>query len=104
MARKKFVDLCTNAILMERKLDLFESSPYSAWAVQTDGLRPTTSRSNVSRRSKQHAPDNGPEEKIDDDELAEWIADAGPWADSSHHQAPMIGSTQIIRLSEIGRK
>ncbi|MGA7269782.1 MAG: hypothetical protein WB239_01800, partial [Acidimicrobiia bacterium] len=58
----------------------------------------------VSRRSKQHAPDNGPEEKIDDDELAEWIADAGPWADSSHHQAPMIGSTQIIRLSEIGRK
>src|ERR671937_3080205 len=28
--RKKFVYLCTNAILMERKLDLFEPSPYFA--------------------------------------------------------------------------
>ena len=37
--RKKFVYLCTNAILMERKLDLFEPSPYFAWAVHIDGLR-----------------------------------------------------------------
>src|SRR5216110_1283449 len=28
MRRKKFVYLCTNALLMERKLDLFEPSPY----------------------------------------------------------------------------
>jgi hopanoid biosynthesis associated radical SAM protein HpnH len=28
--RRKFVYLCTNAILMERKLDLFEPSPYFA--------------------------------------------------------------------------
>jgi hopanoid biosynthesis associated radical SAM protein HpnH len=37
--RKKFVYLCTNAILLERKLDLFEPSPYFAWAVHVDGLR-----------------------------------------------------------------
>src|SRR5436305_5936681 len=39
VARKKFVYLCTNAILMERKLDRFEPSPYFAWAVHLDGLR-----------------------------------------------------------------
>jgi hopanoid biosynthesis associated radical SAM protein HpnH len=37
--RKKFVYVCTNAILMERKLDLFDPSPYFAWAVHLDGLR-----------------------------------------------------------------
>jgi hopanoid biosynthesis associated radical SAM protein HpnH len=37
--RKKFVYLCTNAIMMERKLDLFEPSPYFAWSVHIDGLR-----------------------------------------------------------------
>jgi hopanoid biosynthesis associated radical SAM protein HpnH len=37
--RRKFVYLCTNAILMERKLDLFKPSPYFAWAVHIDGLR-----------------------------------------------------------------
>jgi hopanoid biosynthesis associated radical SAM protein HpnH len=37
--RKKFVYLCTNALLMERKLDKFEPSPYFAWAVHMDGLR-----------------------------------------------------------------
>jgi hopanoid biosynthesis associated radical SAM protein HpnH len=39
VARKKFVYLCTNAILMERKLDRFKPSPYFAWAVHIDGLR-----------------------------------------------------------------
>jgi hopanoid biosynthesis associated radical SAM protein HpnH len=39
MRRRKFVYLCTNAILMKRKLDLFEPSPYFAWAVHIDGLR-----------------------------------------------------------------
>jgi hopanoid biosynthesis associated radical SAM protein HpnH len=38
-ARKKFVYLCTNAILMERKLDRFKPSPYFSWAVHLDGLR-----------------------------------------------------------------
>jgi hopanoid biosynthesis associated radical SAM protein HpnH len=37
--RRKFVYLCTNAILMEKKLDLFKPSPYFAWAVHIDGLR-----------------------------------------------------------------
>jgi hopanoid biosynthesis associated radical SAM protein HpnH len=38
-ARRKFVYLCTNALLMERKLDLFTPSPYFSWAVHIDGLR-----------------------------------------------------------------
>src|ERR1700704_2459762 len=28
VARRKFVSLCTNALLLEKKLDLFEPSPY----------------------------------------------------------------------------
>ena len=35
--RKKFVYLCTNGILMKKKLDLFEPSPYFAWVVHLDG-------------------------------------------------------------------
>ncbi len=37
--RKKYIYLCTNAILMERKLDLFTPSPYFSWSVHVDGLR-----------------------------------------------------------------
>lgn len=37
--RKRFVYLCTNAILLERKLADFEPSPYFAWAIHMDGLR-----------------------------------------------------------------
>src|SRR5438094_3985220 len=37
--RKKFVYLCTNALLMQKKLRLFEPSSYFAWAVHIDGLR-----------------------------------------------------------------
>ena len=37
--RKKYVFLCTNAILMKKKLELFEPSRYFAWAVHVDGLR-----------------------------------------------------------------
>jgi len=37
--RRKFVYLCTNALLMTKKLSLFEPSPYFAWAVHIDGLR-----------------------------------------------------------------
>jgi hopanoid biosynthesis associated radical SAM protein HpnH len=37
--RKKFVYLCTNAILMKKKLDDFSPSPSFAWAVHLDGLR-----------------------------------------------------------------
>jgi hopanoid biosynthesis associated radical SAM protein HpnH len=38
-ARKRFVYLCTNGVLMRRKLDRFEPSPYFSWAVHIDGLR-----------------------------------------------------------------
>src|SRR5262245_7986421 len=37
--RKKFVYLCTNALLMQKKLDKFKPSPYFSWAVHMDGLR-----------------------------------------------------------------
>ncbi|HEX7095322.1 MAG TPA: adenosyl-hopene transferase HpnH [Acidimicrobiales bacterium] len=37
--RKRFVYLCTNGILMRRKLDKFKPSPYFSWAVHIDGLR-----------------------------------------------------------------
>jgi len=37
--RKRFVYLCTNALLLEKKLDNFKPSPYFAWAVHIDGLR-----------------------------------------------------------------
>src|SRR5438067_5173917 len=37
--RKKFVYLCTNALLMHKKMQLFKPSPYFAWAVHIDGLR-----------------------------------------------------------------
>lgn len=39
VARKRFVYLCTNALLMERKLDQFTPSPYFSWSVHIDGLR-----------------------------------------------------------------
>src|SRR5438045_8581128 len=37
--RKKFVYLCTNGILMKKKMDLFEPSPYFTWVVHLDGMR-----------------------------------------------------------------
>ena len=37
--RKKFVFLCTNALLMEKKMDNFRPSPYFAWVVHLDGMR-----------------------------------------------------------------
>jgi hopanoid biosynthesis associated radical SAM protein HpnH len=40
VARKKYVYLCTNALLLEKKLDLFEPSPYLTFSVHLDGLEP----------------------------------------------------------------
>jgi len=37
--RKKFVYLCTNALLLEKKLSLFEPSPYLTFSVHLDGLK-----------------------------------------------------------------
>ncbi|MEK9671291.1 MAG: adenosyl-hopene transferase HpnH [Rhodospirillaceae bacterium] len=38
IARKKFVYLCTNALLLEKKLDLFKPTPYLTFSVHLDGL------------------------------------------------------------------
>ena len=45
IARKKFVYLCTNALLLEKKLDQFEPNPYFAWTVHLDGDREEHDRS-----------------------------------------------------------
>ena len=38
VGRKKFVYLCTNALLLEKKLDQFSPSPYLTFSVHLDGL------------------------------------------------------------------
>ena len=37
--RKKFVYLCTNAVLMEKKLSDYKPSPYFTWSVHLDGMK-----------------------------------------------------------------
>ena len=37
IARRKFVYLCTNALLLKKKLSLFRPSPYFVWSVHLDG-------------------------------------------------------------------
>jgi hopanoid biosynthesis associated radical SAM protein HpnH len=37
--RKRFVYLCTNAILLKRKIDQFTPSPYFSFVIHVDGLR-----------------------------------------------------------------
>ena len=39
IARKKYIYLCTNALLLEKKLHLFKPSPYLTFSVHLDGLR-----------------------------------------------------------------
>jgi hopanoid biosynthesis associated radical SAM protein HpnH len=39
IARKKFLSLCTNALLLEKKLHLFKPSPYLTITVHLDGLK-----------------------------------------------------------------
>jgi hopanoid biosynthesis associated radical SAM protein HpnH len=39
VARKKYVSLCTNALLLEKKLHLFEPSPYLFFSVHLDGIK-----------------------------------------------------------------
>jgi hopanoid biosynthesis associated radical SAM protein HpnH len=43
--RKFYVSLCTNALLLEKKLDLFEPSPYLFFSVHLDGLKEHHDRS-----------------------------------------------------------
>jgi hopanoid biosynthesis associated radical SAM protein HpnH len=39
VARRRFVYLCSNALLMKKRLALFEPSPYFVWSVHLDGDR-----------------------------------------------------------------
>ena len=39
LARKKFVYLCTNALLLEKKMDLFKPNKFFSWDVHLDGDR-----------------------------------------------------------------
>ena len=45
IARKKYVYLCTNALLLEKKLDQFTPNPFFAWTVHLDGDREDHDRS-----------------------------------------------------------
>ncbi len=37
--RRRFVYLCTNTLLLRKKIDLFRPSAYFAWSIHLDGLR-----------------------------------------------------------------
>ena len=37
IARKKYVYLCTNALLLDKKMDQYKPSPYFVWSVHLDG-------------------------------------------------------------------
>jgi len=39
VARKKYIYLCTNALLLKRKIDLFKPSKYLSFSVHMDGLK-----------------------------------------------------------------
>src|SRR3954468_13419707 len=39
VARRKFVYLCTNALLLQKRMALFKPSPYFVWSVHLDGDR-----------------------------------------------------------------
>jgi hopanoid biosynthesis associated radical SAM protein HpnH len=45
LSRRKFVYLCTNALLMEKKLDQYQPSPYFVWSVHLDGDKEMHDRS-----------------------------------------------------------
>ena len=45
VARKRYVYLCTNALLLEKKLHLFEPSPFFSLSVHLDGTRAVHDRS-----------------------------------------------------------
>ena len=45
VARRKFVYLCTNGLLVRKRLQLFRPSPYFVWSIHLDGDRDTHDRS-----------------------------------------------------------
>ena len=57
VARKKFVYLCTNAILLAKRLDEFTPSPFLTFSVHLDGLEGAARRIRVSRRGVREGGD-----------------------------------------------
>ena len=51
ISRKVYVYLCTNAVLLSRRLDRFSPSHYFSWVVHLDGLRDGTTRQSTGRAS-----------------------------------------------------
>ena len=45
IARKKFAIVCTNALLLEKKIDQYKPSPYFTWSIHLDGDREMHDRS-----------------------------------------------------------
>jgi hopanoid biosynthesis associated radical SAM protein HpnH len=45
IARKKFAIVCTNALLLEKRMDLFRPNPFFTWSVHLDGDREDHDRS-----------------------------------------------------------
>ncbi len=45
VARKKFAIVCTNALLLEKKIDQYTPSPYFTWSVHLDGDQETHDKS-----------------------------------------------------------
>jgi hopanoid biosynthesis associated radical SAM protein HpnH len=45
IARKKFVIVCTNALLLEKKMDLFKPNKFFSWSVHLDGNKQDHDRS-----------------------------------------------------------
>jgi hopanoid biosynthesis associated radical SAM protein HpnH len=45
VARKKYVTLCTNALLLEKKIDQYQPSKYFNWSIHLDGLKEEHDRS-----------------------------------------------------------
>ena len=45
IARKKYVVLCTNALLLEKKIDLYKPSPFFNWSIHLDGGKEDHDRS-----------------------------------------------------------
>ena len=49
IARNKVLIVCTNALLLEKKIDKFKPHPLFTWMIHLDGLRIVTIRSSAAK-------------------------------------------------------
>ena len=54
VARKKYIYLCTNALLLKEKIDLFKPSKYLTFSVHMDGQRGASRLRGLPRRRVRH--------------------------------------------------